>query len=125
MSSISDNSSSVSRKDVTEAYLKALRLIDERVAPLLGNITTRILVQGAAKRIQPQYPFLYFLANMSYTEVVPAVIHEQLSYVTAQELAAGLDALLNECFSGLRELTGNIIAPPLHEEIDRQLRQQQ
>ncbi len=123
MSFLFDNSSSVSRKDVTEAYLKAIRLIDERVAPLLGKVTTRVLVQGAAKRIQPQYPFLYFLSNMPYTEVVPAVIHEQLSSVTAQELAAGLDALLDECFSGLRELAGDIIAPPLHEEINRQLRQ--
>lgn len=118
-----DHSSSVSRKEVTEAYLKAIRLIDERVAPMLGKATTRVLVQGAAKRVMTRYPFLNFLATLPYTEVIPSVIHEQLSGVTAQELAAGLDALLDECFAGLRELTGNIIAPPLSEEVTRQLQQ--
>ncbi len=51
MSSMPDNSSSVSREQLTEAYLKAIHLIDERVAPLLGKATTRVLVQGAARRI--------------------------------------------------------------------------
>src|SRR5579863_1500991 len=120
-----DNLSSVSRKQVIEAYLKAIRLIDERVSPLLGKATTRVLVQGAAKRVMDRYSFLSFLVQMPYTEVIPSVIHEQLSGVTAQELAAGLDALLEECFAGLKELTGDIIAPPLHKEVTRQLRQTQ
>ena len=120
---MSDNFSSISRKQVTEAYLKAIRLIDERVSPLLGKATTRVLVQGAAKRVMDRYSFLSFLVQMPYTEVVPAVIHEQLSGVTAQELAAGLDALLEECFAGLKELTGDIIAPPLYKEVTHQLRQ--
>ncbi len=51
MSPMHDNSSSVSREQVTEAYLKAIGLIDERVAPLLGKIATRVLVQGAARRL--------------------------------------------------------------------------
>lgn len=123
MSFMPDHSSSVSRKEVTEAYLKAIRLIDERVAPMLGRATTRVLVQGAAKRVMTQYPFLNFLATLPYAEIIPSVIHEQLSGITAQELAEGLDALLNECFAGLRELTGNIIAPPLFEEVTRQLQQ--
>jgi hypothetical protein len=118
-----NNSSSVTRKDVTEAYLKAIGLIDERVAPFLGKATTRVLVQGAAKRVMAQYPFLHSLSILPYTDIKPSVIHEQLSGVTAQELAAGLDALLDECFAGLRELTGNIIAPPLLEEVTRQLQQ--
>lgn len=125
MSSMSDHFSSVSRKQVTEQYLKAIQLIDERVAPLLGKVTTRVLVQGSAKRIMGSYPFLQFLVQMPYTEVVPSVIHEQLSGITAQELAAGLDALLDECFHGLRELTGNLIAPPLYEEVIRHLEQLQ
>jgi hypothetical protein len=120
-----DNFSSVSRKQVIEAYLKAIRLIDERVSPLLGKATTRVLVQGAAKRVMDKYSFLSFLVQMPYTEVIPSVIHEQLSGVTAQELAAGLDALLEECFAGLKELTGDIIAPPLHKEVTHQLRQTQ
>ena len=125
MSYMPDNFSSVSRKQVIEAYLKAIRLIDERVSPLLGKATTRVLVQGAAKRVMDRYSFLSFLVQMPYTEVIPSVIHEQLSGVTAQELAAGLDALLEECFAGLKELTGDIIAPPLHKEVTRQLRQTQ
>jgi hypothetical protein len=36
-----------------------------------------------------------------------------------------LDALLDECFAGLRELTGDLIAPPLHDEVTHQLRQLQ
>jgi hypothetical protein len=60
---------------------------------------------------------------MPYTDLVPSVIHEQLSGVSVQELIAGLDALLDECFAGLRELTGNIIAPPLHDEVTDSLRQ--
>ena len=123
MSPIHDNSSSVSREQVTEAYLKAIGLIDERVAPLLGKITTRVLVQGAARRVMNEYPFLHFLVTRPYTDIVPSVIQEQLSGVTSIELAAGLHALLDECFAGLRELTGDLIAPPLHDEVDHQLRQ--
>jgi len=123
MFNMSDNSSSVSREQVTEAYLKAIRLIDERVTPLLGKATTRVLVQGAARRVMDTYPFLHFLVKMPYTEVVPAVIREQLSSVTPQELASGLDSLLQECFAGLKELTGDLIVPPLYAEVTRQLRQ--
>ncbi len=123
MSPMHDNSSSVSREQVTEAYLKAIGLIDERVAPLLGKITTRVLVQGAARRVMNEYPFLHFLVTRPYTDIVPSVIQEQLSGVTSTELAAGLHALLDECFAGLRELTGDLIAPPLHDEVDHQLRQ--
>ena len=123
MSPTNDNSSSVSREQVTEAYLKAIRLIDERVAPLLGKATTRVLVQGAARRIGHEYPFLHFLVTRPYTDIVPSVIQEQLSGVTSTELAAGLHALLDECFAGLRELTGDLIAPPLHDEVAHQLRQ--
>jgi len=125
MSFIQDNSSSVSREQVTEAYLKAIRLIDERVAPLLGKATTRVLVQGAARRVISQYPFLHFLMARPYTEIIPSVIQEQLSGVTSTELVAGLNALLDECFVGLRELTGDLIAPPLHDEVISQLRQLQ
>jgi hypothetical protein len=123
MSPTHDDSSSVSREQVTEAYLKAIRLIDERVAPLLGKATTRVLVEGAARRVMSQYPFLHFLIIRPYTEVIPSVIQEQLSGVTSTELAAGLNALLDECFAGLRELTGELIAPPLHDEVIHQLRQ--
>ena len=123
MSLIQDNSSSVSREQVTEAYLKAIRLIDERVAPLLGKATTRVLVQGAARRVISQYPFLHFLMARPYTEIIPSVIQEQLSGITSTELVAGLNALLDECFVGLRELTGDLIAPPLHDEVISQLRQ--
>lgn len=125
MSFFSDNSSSVSREQVTEAYLKAIQLIDRRVAPLLGKATTRVLVQGAAKRIVHQYPFLSCLVKRPYTDVVPSIIQEQLSGVTTTELAAGLNALLDECFAGLRELTGDLIVPPLHEEVIHQLNQLQ
>ena len=126
MSPIPENHfSSVSREQVTEAYLKAIRLIDERVAPLLGKATTRVLVQGASKRLQDQYPFLGCLVNRPYTDVVPAMIHAHLSGGSAAQLAAGLDALLDECFAGLRELTGDLIAPPLHDEVTHQLRQLQ
>ncbi|GCE20433.1 hypothetical protein [Dictyobacter kobayashii] len=119
---IHDNSSSVSREQVTEAYLKAIGLIDERVAPYLGKATTRVLVQSAAKRIQDIYPFLNCLVNRPYTDIVPSVIHEQLGGITACELAEGLNALLDECFAGLRELTGDLIVPPLHDEVAHQLR---
>lgn len=125
MSFFSDNSSSVSREQVTEAYLKAIQLIDRRVAPLLGKATTRVLVQGAAKRVVHQYPFLSCLVKRPYTDVVPSIIQEQLSGVTTTELAAGLNALLDECFAGLRELTGDLIVPPLHEEVIHQLNQLQ
>ena len=123
MSSMSDNSSSANYEKVVEAYLKAIWLIDDRVTPFLGKATTRVLVQGAARRVSNEYPFLHFLVKMPYTEVVPAVIKEQWSGVTPQELARGLDALLQECFAGLKELTGNLIGPPLLDEVTRQLEQ--
>lgn len=123
MSNMSENSSSFSPEQVTEAYLKAIRLIDDRVTPFLGKATTRALVQGAARRVSDSYPFLHFLAKTPYTEVVPAVIREQWSAIPSQELAAALDALLQECFTGLKELTGDLIVPPLHEEVTRQLEQ--
>ncbi|GAC1392553.1 MAG: hypothetical protein NVS4B11_25740 [Ktedonobacteraceae bacterium] len=125
MPPMSDNTSPVSRRQITEAYLKALRLIDERVAPLLGKVTTRVLVQVAAKRVMDDYPFLYFFMTMPYTDIDPSIIHEQLSGITTQELSAGLDALLDACFAGLTELTGNIIAPPLHIEVRQHLQQTQ
>ena len=125
MSLTHDDSSSVSREQVTEAYLKAIQLIDERVAPLLGKATTRVLVESAARRVMIHYPFLHFLVIRPYTEIIPSVIQEQLSGVTSTELAAGLNALLDECFAGLRELTGELIAPPLHDEVTHQLRQLQ
>lgn len=126
MSFMLDNFSSVSRIQVTEAYLQAIRLIDDRVTPFLGKATTRVLVQCAAKRVMDEHPTFSFLSifmKMPYTEFIPSVIHEQFSGVTIQELVRGLDALLDECFAGLRELTGNIIAPPLHDEVADQLRQ--
>src|SRR5260221_6596830 len=113
MSSMSDNSSSVYYEKVVESYLKAIWLIDDRVTPFLGKATTRVLVQGAARRVSNQYPFLHFLVKMPYTEVVPAVIKEQWSSVTPQELTQGLHALLQECFAGLKERTRNLIAPRL------------
>ncbi|HEU5228313.1 MAG TPA: hypothetical protein VFU49_10935 [Ktedonobacteraceae bacterium] len=125
MSQIHDNSSSVSRKQVTELYLKVIRLIDERVAPYLGKATTRALVQGAARRVTNEYPFLSCLIKQPYTDLEPSFIQEQLSGVTPEELTAGLDALLDECFAGLRELTGDLIVPPLHQEVTNQLRQLQ
>lgn len=121
MSLMPDNSSSVTREQVAEAYLKVLRLIDDRVTPLLGKATTRVLVQVAARHVLDQYPFLQFLMKMPYTEVSPSVIHEQLSGVSPQELDVGLNALLQECFAGLKELAGDIIAPPLRDEVRRQL----
>jgi hypothetical protein len=123
MSSMSDNSSSVYYEKVVESYLKAIWLIDDRVTPFLGKATTRVLVQGAARRVANQYPFLHFLVKMPYTEVVPAVIKEQWSSVTPQELTQGLHALLQECFAGLKELTGDLIGPPLFDEVTRQLEQ--
>ena len=105
MPEVSHDSSSVSREQVTEAYLKAIQLIDDRVTPFLGKATTRVLVQGAARRVLDLYPFLHFLVKMPYTEVVPAIVREQLGSITPMELAAGLDALLQECFAGLKELT--------------------
>ncbi len=60
---------------------------------------------------------------MPYTEVVPAVITEQWSSISPQELSEGLQALLQECFVGLRELTGELIGPPLLDEVTRQLEQ--
>ena len=125
MPHMSDHSSSVTREQVAEAYLKVIRLIDDRVTPFLGKVTTRVLVQGAAKRVSSNYPFLHFLAKMPYTEVVPAVIHEQFSGITAVELTDGLDALLQECFAGLKELTGDLIAPPIYDEVTQQLKELQ
>ena len=123
MSNMSDYSSSVSREQVVEAYLKVLRLIDDRVTPFLGKVTTRVLVQGAAKRVSSNYPFLQFLIKMPYTDVVPAVIQEQLSGVSTVDLASALDALLQVCFAGLKELTGDLIAPPIYDEVTRELEQ--
>jgi hypothetical protein len=125
MPHMSDHSSSLTREQVAEAYLKVIRLIDDRVTPFLGKVTTRVLVQGAARRVMSTYPFLHILVKMPYTDVVPAVMHEQFSGVTATELAAGLDALLQECFAGLKELTGDLIAPPIYDEVTRQLEQLQ
>ncbi|GCF08611.1 hypothetical protein [Dictyobacter arantiisoli] len=122
---IHNNSSSVSREQVTEAYLQAIGLIDERVAPYLGKATTRVLVQGAAKRLTITYPFLNCLVNRPYTALIPAIIHEQLGSITANELEEGLMALLDACFAGLRELTGDLIVPPLHDEVTNQLQQLQ
>ena len=68
------NSSSVSREQVTQAYLNAIKLIDKRVTPFLGKATTRVLAQAAAKRLAPTYPFLVLLEKMPYTEIVPAVM---------------------------------------------------
>jgi len=113
------DSSSVSREQVTTAYLNAIQLIDRRVTPFLGRATTRVLVQAAARRITNTYPFLAFLEKMPYTEAMPAV-REQCR-VPVEELNAGLDALLQECFTALKELTGDLIAPPLHDEVTRQL----
>src|ERR1700676_5047583 len=109
MTYMSDHSSSVPREQVVEAYLKVIRLIDDRVTPFLGKATTRVLVQGAARRVSETYPFLHFLEKMPYTEVVPSVVREQLGGVIPQQLSAGLDALLQECFAGLKELTGDLI----------------
>ncbi|HEX4714229.1 MAG TPA: hypothetical protein VH164_04810 [Ktedonobacteraceae bacterium] len=120
MSREPDGSSSVSREQVTTAYLNALRFIDKRVTPFLGKATTRVLVQAAAKEIAPIYPFLAILEKMPYTEVVPAIIAEQC-HVSVEDLNTGLNALLQQCFAGLKELTGDLIEPPLHEEVTRQL----
>ena len=117
----SDNSSAVSHKQVIEAYLRAMRLIDERVTPLLGRVTTRVLVQAAAKRLIHTYPFLSVFAQMPYPDINQHIIDEQLNGVPIQELASGLDALLDACFTGLKELTGDIIAPPLYTEVTQQL----
>ena len=125
MPHMSDHSSSVSREQVADAYLKVIRLIDDRVTPFLGKVTTRVLVQGAARKVMSTYPFLHFLVKMPYTDVTPAFMHEQFSGVTPIELAAGLDALLQECFAGLKELTGDLIAPPIYDEVTRQLEQLQ
>lgn len=125
MSSTPDRSSSVSRTQVVEAYLKVFKLIDDRVTPYLGKVTTRVLVQGAAKRVSQSYPFLQFLVKQPYHDIDPSMLQEQLSGVSAAELTDGLDALLQECFAGLRELTGDLIAPPIHDEVTHQLRQLQ
>ncbi len=117
---MSDDSSSVSREQVTTAYLNAIKLIDDRVTPFLGKATTRVLVQGAARRISREFPFLAFLEKIPYTEVIASVISEQC-HATPQELNAGLHALLQECFIGLKELTGDLIEPPLHAEVVRRL----
>jgi len=123
VSHIIDNSSSISREQLTEAFLKALQLIDKRVSPLLGKATTRVLVQGAARRVAGQYPFLEYLITRPYTAIHPSAIQAHLAGATSAELAEGLNALLEECFAGLRELTGDLIAPPLHEEVTHELKQ--
>lgn len=122
-SSFSDQSSSAYSEKVTGAYLEAIHTINDRVTPFLGKATTRVLVQGAARRLSAKYSFLQFLEKMPYTDVSPAVVREQLGGVPSELLAISLDALLQECFAGLRELTGDLIVPPLHEEILRQLEQ--
>ena len=61
MPNMSDNSSSAYNEKVVESYLKAIQLIDDRVTPFLGKATTRVLVQGASKRVSKAYPFLHFL----------------------------------------------------------------
>lgn len=118
---MSDNSSSTNNEKVVESYLRAIQLIDNRVTPFLGKATTRVLVQGSARRVSDEYPFLQFLEKMPYTEVVPAVLSEQWGSISPQELSKGLQALLHECFVGLRELTGELIGPPLLDEVSRQL----
>src|SRR5215471_6015334 len=123
MPDMSENSSSAYTEKVVESYLKAIQLIDDRVTPFLGKATTRVLVQGASKRVSKEYPFLHFLEKIPYTEVAPAVLKEQWSSIPPQELSMGLKALLQECFVGLRELTGELIGPPLLEEVTRQLEQ--
>jgi hypothetical protein len=123
MTDMSNNSSSAYNEKVVASYLRAIQLIDDRVTPFLGKATTRVLVQGASKRVSQEYPFLHFLEKMPYTEVVPAVISEQWSSISPQELSMGLQALLQECFIGLRELTGELIGPPLFDEVTRQLEQ--
>lgn len=123
MSYLPDNSSSISREQVTEAFLKAISLIDKRVYPYLGRATTRVLVQGAAKRVMDKHPFLGCLIKRPYTDIHPSAIQEELSGITPTELATGLNDLLDECFAGLRELTGDLIVPHLHEEVTQQLRQ--
>ena len=125
MTHMYDHSSSTSHEHIAEAYLRVLWLIDDRVTPFLGKVTTRVLVQGAARRVASRYPFLHFLSKMPYTDVVPAVMHEQFGGVSAVDLAAGLDALLQECFTGLQELTGDLIAPHIHDEVKLQLKQLQ
>jgi hypothetical protein len=120
---MSNSSSSAYNEKVVASYLRAIQLIDDRVTPFLGKATTRVLVQGASKRVSQEYPFLNFLEKMPYTEVVPAVITEQWSSISPQELSMGLQALLQECFIGLRELTGELIGPPLFDEVTRQLEQ--
>ncbi len=121
MSQQSDNnSSSISREQVTTAYLNALKFIDKRVTPFLGKATTRVLVQAAAKRLADTYPCLGLLEKMPFSEVVPVVIGEQC-HSSAEEVENGMNALLEECFKGLKELTGDLIEPPLHEEVTRQL----
>ena len=120
MSQEPGDSSSVSREQVTTAYLDAIRLIDKRVTPFLGKATTRVLVQAAAKKLAKTYPCLAFLERTPYTEVIPSV-RTGHCHVSVEELNAGLHALLQECFLGLKELTGDLIEPPLHEEVTRQL----
>jgi len=120
MSQEPGDSTSVSHEQVTTAYLDAFGLIDKRVSPFLGKATTRVLVQAAAKRLAKTYPCLAFLERTPYTEVIPAVLNEHC-HVSVEELNAALHALLQECFLGLKELTGDLIEPPLHEEVTRQL----
>jgi len=125
MSPLYDDFSSVSREQRTEQYLKILRLIDERIAPFLGKMTTRALVQGAARCVMNEYPFLACLVYKPYTDLVTSTLHEHFAGVSVIELATGLDALLEECFLGLRELAGDLIAPPLHDEVTQHLSQLQ
>ena len=120
MSNMPDDSFSISHEQVAAAYLNAISLIDTRVTPFLGKATTRVLVQVAAKRLAVTYPFLALLEKIPYTDIRLSLLHEHC-HITAKELNDGLYALLEECFKGLKELTGDLIEPPLHEEVARQL----
>ncbi len=60
MPNMSDNSSSAYNAKIVESYLRAIQLIDDRVTPFLGKATTRVLVQGASKRVSKEYPFPTF-----------------------------------------------------------------
>src|SRR5947207_15540711 len=99
---MSDNSSSAYNEKVVESYLKAIQLIDDCVTPFVGKTTTRVLVQGAAKRVSKDYPFLNFLEKIAYTGVVPAVINKQWIYISPDDVTGGLQALLHVCGVGLR-----------------------
>ena len=72
MSLMSDDSSSVSRTQIAEAYLQALRLIDDRVTPFLGKATTRVLVQGLPSDSRVPIHFYIFLPRC----LIPKLSHQ-------------------------------------------------